>query len=120
HTPFPSCPMHLSHHSGRQIRDTALSHVRAGPPDRTPVPVWCPWPLPAGWMVTGVGWVGDDRVGVRASVLACSGPAPLQGGPADIALIAEEPGVGLGTRFAGIPGPDPGPFLEGAHGHAPA
>ena len=34
-------------------------------------------------------------------------------------LIAEEPGVGLGTRFAGIPGPDPGPFLEGAHGHAP-
>src|SRR4029079_18186216 len=37
-----------------------------------------------------------------------SGPAPL-GGPADIVLVAEEPGVGLGARYAGLPGPDAGP-----------
>ncbi|HWH00220.1 MAG TPA: DUF6758 family protein, partial [Pilimelia sp.] len=59
----------------------------------------------------GVGWAGDDRTGARATVVACSGPSPLSGGPADIVLVAEEPGVGLGTRFAGIAGPDPGPFL---------
>ena len=48
---------------------------------------------------------------MRATAVACSGPAPLGGGPADMRAVAEEPGVGLGTRFAGIPGPDPGPFL---------
>jgi hypothetical protein len=31
-------------------------------------------------------------------------------------LIAEEPGVGLGPRFAGIAGPDPGPLLARAMG----
>jgi hypothetical protein len=64
-------------------------------------------------MVTGVGWAGDDRNGTRATALACSGPAPL-GGPADILLVAEEPGVGLGNRYAGLSGPDPGPYLEAA------
>ena len=44
----------------------------------------------------------------------------MQGGPADVLLVAEEPGIGLGTRFAGIPGPDPGPFLEATVAHAPA
>jgi hypothetical protein len=70
--------------------------------------------------VTGVGWAGDCRSGVRATVLACSGPAPIDRGRADVVLVAEEPGVGLGPRFAGIPGPDPGPFLEGAEDGAPA
>jgi hypothetical protein len=64
-------------------------------------------------MVTGVGWVGDDRSGVRGTAVACSGPSPLEDGPADVVLIAEEPGVGLGTRFAGVPGSDPGAFFEG-------
>jgi hypothetical protein len=59
-------------------------------------------------MVTGAGWAGDDRSGVRATALACSGPDPLGGGPADVVLIAEQPGVGLGTRFGGIPGIDCG------------
>jgi hypothetical protein len=117
----PVLPLHVAEHIGAQILETALARVRAHVrPTATPVPVWCPWPLPAGWMVTGVGWVGDDREGVRASVLACSGPAPLQGGPADVVLVAEEPGIGLGTRLAGIPGPDPGPFLDGLPGTMPA
>ncbi|HTY71524.1 MAG TPA: DUF6758 family protein [Actinomycetes bacterium] len=71
------------------------------------VPLWLPWPLPPGWLVTGTTYAGDEAHGGRASVLACSGPAPL-GGPAEMVLVAEEPGVGLGAAFAGLPGPDPG------------
>jgi hypothetical protein len=62
-------------------------------------------------MVTGVAWAGDDSTGVAATAVACSGPAPLSSGPADVVLIAEEPGVGLGARLAGIDGPDPGQYL---------
>jgi hypothetical protein len=36
-----------------------------------------------------------------------TGPSPL-GGAAEIMLVAEEPGVGLGARHAGLAGPDPG------------
>ena len=39
--------------------------------------------------------------------MSLSGPNPL-GGPADMLIIAEEPGVGLGAGLAGLPGPDPG------------
>lgn len=71
------------------------------------VPVWVPRPLPLDWTVTGIARAGDDRTGAVASLVAVSGPAP-KGGLADILLIAEEPGVGLGARFAGIAGTDPG------------
>ncbi|GLW97750.1 DUF6758 family protein [Microtetraspora sp. NBRC 16547] len=71
------------------------------------VPVWVPWPLPAGWLVTGFAEVGDERTGGRASVVALSGPSVTHG-PADLLLIAEEPGVGLGAAYAGLDGPDPG------------
>jgi hypothetical protein len=74
---------------------------------RAEVPVWLPWPLPVGWLFTGIAHVGDDRVGARATAVACSGPGPL-GGPGELLLIAEELGVGLGARYAGLPGPDPG------------
>lgn len=104
-------PLHVAQHIGPEIVESVRAKVRSHPGSEGPMPMWCPWPLPAGWMVTGVGWVGDERSGVRGTVVACSGPAPLQQGPADIVLVAEEPGVGLGTRFAGIPGPDPGPYL---------
>ncbi|WP_433827375.1 DUF6758 family protein [Actinoplanes sp. CA-015351] len=104
-------PFHVAEHISAEIvgavlRESASSAER--------IPLWCPWPLPSGWMVTGVGWSGDDRFGVRATVLACSGPEPLGGGPADLVLVAEQPGVGLGTRFAGIPGLDPGHLLSEA------
>jgi len=69
--------------------------------------VWVPRPLPPGWTMTGLGHAGDERTGARATVVALSGPAPL-GGPGDLLLIAEEPGVGLGPRFAGLDAPDPG------------
>jgi hypothetical protein len=71
------------------------------------VPVWVPRPLLAGWSLGGLAWCGDDRTGATATALAMAGPSPL-GGPADMVLVAEEPGVGLGARIAGLPGPDPG------------
>ena len=71
------------------------------------VPVWVPRPLPSGWTVTGVGWAGDARTRARATLIALSGPSPSQGA-ADMLVIAEEPGIGLGSRFAGLAGPDPG------------
>ncbi len=77
------------------------------------VPVWVPRPLPAGWTVTGVARAGDDRTGVRASLVALSGPSP-KGGLADMLLIAEEPGIGLGARFAGLASTDPGPCPDTA------
>ncbi len=71
------------------------------------VPVWLPWPLPAGWLVSGFTGAGDERSGFRAVALALSGPNPL-GGPAEMLIVAEEPGVGLGAGLAGLRGPDPG------------
>ena len=80
----------------------ALEHVvkRAG------VPLWLPHGLP-GWLISGFGCAGDERDGARATVTSMTGPSPL-GGAAELLLVAEEPGVGLGARLAGLPGPDPG------------
>jgi hypothetical protein len=44
------------------------------------------------------------------TVLALSGTDPL-GGPGDLVLVAEEPGVGLGAHYAGLVSPDPGPVV---------
>jgi hypothetical protein len=71
------------------------------------VPVWMPHGLALGWMCSGFAIAGDERHGARAVVTALSGPSPL-GGAADMFLVSEEPGVGLGARHAGLPGPDPG------------
>jgi hypothetical protein len=74
--------------------------------------VWLLWPLPKGWLVTGLAHAGDERTGARASAVACTGPAPL-GGACDLVLVAEEPGVGLGARYAGLAELDPGVVSNG-------
>jgi hypothetical protein len=71
------------------------------------VPVWLLWPLPSGWLVTGFAGAGDERTGARACVVALTGPNPV-GGPGEMLIVAEEPGIGLGAHLAGLPGPDPG------------
>jgi hypothetical protein len=83
------------------------------------VPLWVPWPLPQGWLVTGFLHAGDDRTGSRACAVALSGPALLSG-PADMLLVAEDLGVGLGAYFAGLPGPDPGGVFDASPPHAKA
>ncbi|WP_407952009.1 DUF6758 family protein [Plantactinospora sonchi] len=139
----PVAPLHVAEHIGPEIVASTVERIIADPvadptvdrvpglvdrvdradPSTPPVPLWCPWPLPSAWTITGVGWAGDDRSGVRATAVACSGPSPLGGGPADLVLVAEEPGVGLGARLAGTTGIDPGPELtdaltEAGPGHA--
>lgn len=77
------------------------------------VPVWLPSPPPVGWTLGGLAYAGDERTGARATLVAWCGPSPL-GGLADLLLVAEEPGVGLGARFAGLPGLDAGEAAVGA------
>jgi hypothetical protein len=79
---------------------------------RSAVPLWCPLPLLPGWTLTGLALAGDDRTRTGAAALALAGPSPL-GGPADLVLVAEEPGVGLGARYAGLDHLDPGAAVAG-------
>jgi hypothetical protein len=100
---YPLAPARLPTPDGLHV---LLRHAR--------VPVLLPWPLPAGWLVSGFTGAGDERSGARGCALALSGPNPL-GGPAEMLIVAEEPGVGLGAGLAGLPGPDPGAgFATGA------
>jgi Family of unknown function (DUF6758) len=85
--------------------------------DAAAVPVWLPWPLPVGWLVTGFTGAGDERSGTRGCVVALSGPNPV-GGPAEMLLISEEPGLGLGAGLAGLTGPDPGEGFAAGAPHA--
>lgn len=71
------------------------------------VPAWMPRGLSGGWVCSGFAYAGEERTGSRASVTSMTGPSPL-GGAAELMVVAEEPGVGLGARHAGIAGPDPG------------
>ena len=81
------------------------------------VPLWLPYPLPTGWLITGVAYAGDQRRAPRRTAVACSGPAPLGGG-ADLVIVAEEPGIGLGANYAGLDGPDPGTGFDADAPHA--
>ncbi|WP_117209469.1 DUF6758 family protein [Allorhizocola rhizosphaerae] len=110
----PVLPLHTASRVNREVVASAVERAK-----RDGMPMWCPWPMPPGWMVTGLGWVADDRSRVAATAVACTGPTPLGDGPADVVLVAEEPGVGLGARMAGLPGqPDLGPDIAGAGSHA--
>jgi hypothetical protein len=84
---------------------------------RSQVPIWLPWPLPLGWLVSGIQCAGDDHTGPVATVLACSGPNPMtvevDDLSADLLLVAEQPGVGLGAHLAGIEALDPGGRIIG-------
>ncbi|GAA4980786.1 hypothetical protein GCM10023225_21090 [Kineococcus glutinatus] len=80
------------------------------------VPVWLPWPLPAGWLVTGVRCARDGRSGrAQAVAMAVSGPNPLRSPAeqpvADALLVSEVPGTGLGAHLAGRLDVDPGDGL---------
>jgi hypothetical protein len=111
-----NCPRHGSVHPYRVLRhsgEEAKDHVVA----RSGVPVWMPTGLPSGWLCSGFAYAGDERSGARATVTSLSGPSPL-GGPADLLLVAEEPGVGLGARHAGLSEPDPGAGFDVGAPHA--
>lgn len=98
-------PFHVLQHPGAE----ALDHVTR----LAAVPVWLPVGLGSAWGCSGVAYAGSERDGARATVTAASGPSPL-GGAADMFLVAEEPGVGLGSRLAGLADVDPGERLASA------
>jgi len=78
------------------------------------VPVWVPWPLPDGWLLTGTRCVRDEKHEAQAVVVAASGPhhgPPGCSRVADLLLVAEQPGVGLGAHLAGRDDVDPGEGL---------
>lgn len=107
-----TCPDHgaiAPLHAALPASDQALGQIAA----RSQVPVWLPWPLPIGWLVTGIRYAGDEHSGPVATVLSLSGPNPLVLDTddvlsADLLLIAEQPGVGLAAHLAGLDTVDPG------------
>jgi hypothetical protein len=104
-----TCEEHGPVHPYFQGRPEALTQVSG----TAQVPLWAPRPPLHGWTLGGLGWCGDERTGAVATLLAMAGPSPL-GGPADLVLVAEEPGTGLGAHVAGVDGVDPGNLTEGA------
>jgi hypothetical protein len=74
------------------------------------VPVWLMWPLLPGWTISGIVRAGADGDAAHAVAVACGGPAPL-GGTADLVIIAERPGIGLGAGLGGLPHLDPEPTV---------
>jgi hypothetical protein len=112
-------PLFVAARVSAEVLATVCDRIRRhDQPDA--VPLWCPWPLPTGWTVTGVGWVGDDRRAPLATAVTISGPAPFSAGPADIVLVAEQVGTGLGGGLAGFGAVDAGPGLPDLLiGHAP-
>lgn len=98
-------PYHVLQRPGAE----ALDHVSR----LASVPVWLPVGLGEAWGCSGLAYAGSERDGARATVAAFSGPSPLRGA-ADLLLVAEEPGVGLGSRLAGMADVDPGGRLGSA------
>lgn len=92
---------------------TATTEVLRKVASTSRVPLWAPLPMPPGWTVTGLETVENDKGGVRGLTLALTGPSPL-GGPADLLLVVEEPGVGLAARHAGVAELDLLPLLSTA------
>jgi hypothetical protein len=100
----------------RQVRSLSPEGL-AGLVRNAVVPVMLPWPLPDGWLLTGFASAGDERTGSRACAVALSGPNPV-GGLAEMLLISEDLGVGLGAHCSGLEGPDPGHGFPDCSPHA--
>jgi hypothetical protein len=83
---------------------------------RVPVPLWSPWPLPDSWMFTGLAHTGAAEAD-SASVTSWSGP-DLFGDPAELLLVCEEAGAGVGSHFAGCRRSYPGPGVGEGPPHA--
>lgn len=74
-------------------------------------PTYLPWPVAAGWRVSDFGVVVEASGRTVATVTCCTGTTDLDG-RVDLLVVAEEPGVGLGGRCAGLDRTDPGPDID--------
>lgn len=73
------------------------------------IPMYLPWPMSPGWTVSDFGYVGsaDHQDEAQATVTTSVGTSDLDG-PVEVTVVAEDPGVGLGSRCAGLAFFDPG------------
>jgi len=103
----PGCVGHgsgpLLWRAGEVSYDAFVEHLAAA----RDFPTYLPWPMAPGWAVSDFGVVTQPSGVPVASLTSVSGTSELDG-PVDVLLVAEEPGVGLGARCAGLPGRDPG------------
>ena len=81
------------------------------------MPSYAPWPMPPGWTVTDFGCVAADGADGRASFTSCTGSSEADG-VVELAIVSEEPGVGLGARCAGFRRTDPGAEIGDGPPHA--
>lgn len=70
-------------------------------------PTYLPWPMAPGWVVSDFAVVTESSGLPVATLTGVTGTSELDG-PVDVLLVAEEPGVGLGARCAGVRGSDVG------------
>ncbi|HZJ07232.1 MAG TPA: DUF6758 family protein [Nocardioidaceae bacterium] len=80
-------------------------------------PTLLPWPLSPGWSVSDFGCVAQTGREACASFTSCSGASDLDGA-VELTLVSEEPGVGLGSRCAGMDRTDPGGEVGEGPAHA--
>lgn len=85
-------------------------------------PVWVPWPLPSGWSFGGLAHTALDQsdAGKEAGVSTAAswlGVDPF-GEPAEMLLVCEEAGSGVGAGFAGLDVSYPGPEVGVGPPHA--
>ncbi len=71
------------------------------------LPTLMPWPLSPGWAVSDFGCVADEGADARATYVTCTGSSDLDG-VVELTVVSEEPGVGVGSRCAGLLRSDPG------------
>jgi hypothetical protein len=71
------------------------------------MPTYLPWPMSPGWSVSGFGCVAAQDGPALATVTTTVGQSALDG-DIEVTVVTEEPGVGLGSRVAGMPRADPG------------
>jgi len=76
-----------------------------------------PWPLPPGWTITDFGNVARPGADARATFVTISGASDLDG-VVELTVVSEEPGVGLGSRCAGLDRTDPGAEIGDGPPHA--
>lgn len=103
----PDCPGHgvgpVLWRAGEPTYDAFVEHLATA----RDFPTYLPWPMAPGWMVSDFAVVTDPSGVPLATLTGVSGTSELDG-PVDVLLVAEEPGVGLGARCAGLRAADPG------------
>lgn len=103
----PGCPRHGAQpplwRPEEASYDAFTEHLRTA----DGFPTYLPWPMGSGWRVSDFGVVAAPSGRPVATVTCCTG-STVPDGRVDIMVVAEEVGVGLGSRCAGLGRGDPG------------